>query len=66
MLNFTKEELKLILGDLERDVFSRYYRDGAKELRNKIQYMIEHIERHEKTAAKFEEWQRHLSEKNDE
>jgi Txe/YoeB family toxin of Txe-Axe toxin-antitoxin module len=52
MNGFTKDELETI----------KYWCREDHELVSKVQYMIEHIERHEKTAAKFEEWNRQLKE----
>ncbi len=41
MNDFTKEELELILSDLNHAVFSHYYRSGMAQIRQKIQFIIE-------------------------
>jgi hypothetical protein len=41
MNDFTKEELELILGDLDHAVFSRFYGEEKQELRTKIKSMID-------------------------
>lgn len=57
MLNFTKEEL------IELSDYCNAWQPpglGMSDFRvgiwNKIQYLIEHIERHEKTEQIFAEW----------
>jgi hypothetical protein len=47
MNDFTKDELELILSDLDHAVFSRYYAEGKAELRKKIQSMIDNYCEHE-------------------
>lgn len=49
LLSFTKEELRIL---------SLSVRQAS--IKEKIEYMIEHFERQEKTAARFEEWNRQL------
>lgn len=47
MINFNKEELELILSDLNHAVFSRYYRTGMAEIRHKALSMIDQINKQE-------------------
>ncbi len=47
MNEFTKEELEMILSDLNRAIFSRYYRNGMKELREKLKLMIDNYCEHQ-------------------
>ncbi len=56
MTDFTKEELQLILVELERALFSRYYAEDMPELRKKIQSMVETYCNHEWKESPRLDW----------
>jgi hypothetical protein len=68
MLSFTKEELECLYNAIKLQLknisMSQVNYDRRKEMLNKINYMIDNIARQEKTTAKFCEWQKQLTEQN--
>lgn len=70
MLSFTKDELIKMKNGLEylhKSInLSLQYFNECVELVKKIDYQIEHLDRQEKTAAKFHEWQKQLKDQRNE
>lgn len=54
--DFTKDELKMILSNLEHVVFSRYYRYGMDKLRIKVKSMIDNYCEHKWSAVGNHPW----------
>ncbi len=63
MLSFTKEELQEIKRCLNYMINGGVtpYSNLTMNLKKKTQYLIDHIDRYQKPAEKFEEWSRQLS-----
>lgn len=71
MLSLTKDELQILLLEMNI-VIQRTTKEGVLSispnyfaLRDKIRYMIEHAERHEKTAKIFDDWHNQIKESHE-